>query len=104
MKDVPIIVCPICGEEMLMSEVFIPQAFFGKQNEIIKDSAGHIDYYSGSDPDLDEDYICDNCGAHLKIHANVSFDVTSVSDDFEEEYVTEINKPKKITLKEEPIF
>ncbi len=104
MKDVPVIVCPICGEELLMSEVFIPQAFFGKQKEIIKDSAGHIDYYIGSDPDLDEEYICDNCGAHLKIHANVSFDVTSVSDDFEEEYVTEINKPKKITLKEESIF
>ena len=104
MKDVPIIVCPICGEELLMSEVYVPQAFFGKQKEIIKDSAGHIDYYIGSDPDLDEEYICDNCGAHLKIHANVSFDVTSVSDDFEEEYVTEINKPKKITLKEESIF
>ena len=103
MKDVPIVTCPVCGQEYMMSEIFVPQAFFGKQRQIIKDSAGKIEYYLGSDPDVTEEYICDNCGSKLKITANVSFTVDVVSEDFEEEYITEINKPKKIFM-EESIF
>lgn len=104
MKDLITIKCAVCGEEYLMSEIFIPEPFFGKQTEIIKDSSGHINYYLGTEPDMDEDYVCDNCGSHLKVHANITFDVTAVSDEFEEEYVTKINKPKKIMLSEDPIF
>lgn len=104
MKDITVITCPTCGEEYLPGEIFIPEVFFGRQTEIVKSPAGKIEFYLGSDPNFDEEYICDNCGSKLKIHANLTFNVEAVPDAFEEEYVTEINKPKKITLKEEPIF
>ncbi len=104
MKDLPIICCPKCGQQYLLSEIFMPESFFGKQKEIFKTVDGQIEFYDGTDPDLEEIYTCDNCGTKLKIEAKLSFKVEEAKDTFEEEYVSKINKPEKIKLNEEELF
>ena len=104
-KDLPKIICPVCGQEYLPSEIFNPNAVFGKQYDIMKSESGEIKFYLGDDPDLDEEYICDGCGTKLKIHMNMTFEVEqSEEKDFEEEYTTKIDKPKKIKLEESELF
>jgi acetone carboxylase gamma subunit len=104
MKDLPVIRCCHCGHEYMPSEIFMPEAFFGKQKNIFRSVDGQIEFYDGTDPDFVETYICDNCGTPLDIEARISFKVEEHKDDFEEEYVSKINKPAKITLDEEPLF
>ncbi len=105
MKKIPFIVCPVCGTEYLPSEVYMPDSFFGKQKEIIRKPDGTINFYLGDDPDMGEDFICDNCLTKLHIEANVSFNVTAESkEEFSEEYITPINKPDKLKLEESGLF
>lgn len=95
----PIIVCPICGQQYHPAEIFLPNYFLGKPTDIVKNTSGKIDFHFGQDMDPDETYICDNCGAHLKIHANISFNV-AVDENKSEEHVTHFNRAKKTTLEE----
>ena len=105
MKDIPIIKCPVCGRNMLPSEVFLPNSFFGKQSDITRNNSGEIEFYLGDDMDLDEEYVCDSCLSKLKIHANLSFDVeVAAEENYDEDYITPINKPKKIKLAETELF
>lgn len=104
MKDIPIICCPKCGQQYLPSEIFMPDEFFGKQREIFKSIEGQIEFYDGEDPNLEEYYICDNCNTKLKIEAKLAFKVEEANDNFEEEYISKINKPEKIKLSEEELF
>ena len=105
MKDIITIVCPVCGQQYLPSEIYMPDSFFGKQKEIVKTPGGEIDFYLGDDMNFDEEYICDNCGSKLSIHANVSFNVVvDEEEDFDEDYVTNIDKPAKLKLSEETLF
>lgn len=94
MKDIPVIKCPICGAEYMPSEVFIPESFFGKQTEVIRNPDGTMNFYIGDDMDLVEEFICETCSSKLKINANLSFNVTCVDDTFDEEYEEAINKVK----------
>jgi len=98
MED-PIIVCPICGQQYLPAELYLPDDFLGKPTEIVRTTAGKVDFYFGTKMDPDTEYICDNCGAHLKVHANISFNV-STDDPNEGEHITYFNKFKKIQLEE----
>lgn len=103
MEDTVKIVCPICGEELLPAEVYIPEEFFGRPGEVIRDPAGKIEFFLGKGMNLDEEYICDGCGANMRIHANLSFSVNTdpVEDD---EYVTTFEKPSKLKLDEVDLF
>jgi len=104
-KDTPTIVCPICGQEYFPSEVFYPDKVFGNAKEVVKDDSGKISFVIGEDMDLDEEYTCDNCGAKMKIHANINFEVTTNTDEQEEEeFVSSFEAAKKITLPEESLF
>ena len=104
-KDLPIIKCPVCGQEYLPSELFLPEAVFGKQYDITKSDSGEIKFYLGDDPELDEEYICDGCGSKLKVHMNMTFNVeANKEENYSEEYITKINKPKKIKLEENDLF
>ena len=96
----PKIICPVCGQEFMPSEIYLPDYFLGRPTEIVKTTSGKIDFYFGQKMDPDEEYICDNCGAHLKIHANISFNVIAENKD-EEEHVTHFNKFKKVQLEEQ---
>ena len=104
-KNIPIIRCPICGQEYLPSEIYIPSSFFGNPGEIMKNSAGKIEFYTGKDMDLKEEYICDNCKTKLKISAELTFTVEKAEvENVEEDYVTTFSRPKKLVLTEEELF
>ena len=96
----PIIKCPVCGQEYLPSEIYMPDAFLGKPTEVIKTTAGKIDFYFGQKMDPNEEYICDNCATRLRIHANISFDVTAEIPEAEE-HITKFNKINKAKLEEQ---
>lgn len=105
MKEIYTLRCPVCNQEYMCSEIFMPDAVFGKQYDITKDEEGNIKFYLGDDPDYTEEFICDSCSTKLKVTMKMSFDVeVNEEKDFEEEYETKINKPKKIKLKEEELF
>lgn len=104
-KDLPIITCPICSQQYLPSEVFIPEAVFGKQYDITKSESGEIKFYLGDDPDLEEEFVCDSCLTKLKITMKMTFDIEQFKEeDFDEDYTTSIDKPKKIKLEENELF
>jgi len=103
-KELITITCPICGQQYLPSEIFYPDDLLGKPTEIIKDDTGKVEFYLGDDPDFDEEYICDNCGAKLTIHANLSFKVEATKEEFEEEYTSSFERPKKLKLEESSLF
>lgn len=104
MKDLVVVKCPVCGTSYLPSEIFLPQSFFGKQRDITRNASGEIEFYLGDDPNYDEEFICESCLTKLKIHANLNFNIVINDDDFDEEYSTTINKPKKLKLEEESLF
>lgn len=104
-KDLPLVKCPVCGTQYLPAEIFMPDSVFGKQYDITKTETGEIKFYLGEDPELEEEFVCDSCLTKLKVTMKMSFDVEAFKEiDFDEEYTTEINKPKKMTLDEETLF
>lgn len=105
MKDLVVVKCPVCGQEYLPSEIFLPNDFFGKQKDITRNASGEIEFYLGDDSNYDEEFICESCLSKLKIHANLSFNVTvDNGENFDEDYTTPISKPKKLKLDETELF
>lgn len=80
-----IIKCPYCGYEYLPSEIFYPDDFLGKPQDIIKDENGVILGYNGSDMLTSETYVCDKCGKNFAIDATISFKTSFIKDIFEED-------------------
>lgn len=103
-KKLPLITCPVCGREYMPGEIYLPKSFFGKQTEVVRNNEGKIEFFLGDDMDLWEEFVCEDCLTKMKIKANLTFEVTAIKNDFDEEYTTEINKPAKIKLSEEAIF
>lgn len=105
MKNLVTIKCPVCGTEYLPSEIFLPDNFFGKQKDITRNQSGEVEFYLGDDPDYDEEFICESCLSRLKIHTNLIFNVEVANDEnFDEDYSTPVNRPKKFKLEEESLF
>ena len=94
------IVCPNCGAEYLPCEVYYPNQFLGKSYEIDKID-GKIDMFNGSNMNLEESYVCDNCETKFKVTAKVQFK-TQVIDkyDMSKSYATPLFEDK-ITLNED---
>ncbi len=85
------IVCPKCGCEYVVSEIFIPQYLLGNPTCISKDDNGKIEAYVGDEQDFEEEYCCDKCNATFKVKANISFDVEVVEEkSFDDEYTSTI--------------
>ena len=101
--DEPIIKCPVCGAEYLPAEIYLPDNFLGKPTEIVRDSLGRIEFHFGTNSDLDEEFICDYCATHFKVHANINFE-TIYDQPKDVEHVTHFNKIKKVKLEEEQLF
>ena len=58
-----IIRCPKCGYEYLASEIFYPETLLGKSTDVIRDDNGKIIFLgNGEEPELTEDWECENCG------------------------------------------
>lgn len=90
--------CPVCGEQYLPAEIFIPDAFLGKPSEIEKTFDGKIDYFNGKSMDTVEEYVCDKCGAKFKVVANVVFKTfEQISKNFTTTYVSPLHT-EKVTL------
>lgn len=94
-KQLTTIKCPKCNYEYLPAEIFYPDSLLGKPKDIIRADSGKIEFFSGDDADLREDFTCDNCGAHFVVVADITF--TSHYDsnlDFSEDYETVIYKDR----------
>ena len=88
-----IIRCPHCGAEYLPAEIFMPGAFLGRPEDIVKDSFGKIiyeDYKVNQEPDMNERYICDYCDKAFVLEATVTYKAreTEPEKDFSTQYVS----------------
>ncbi len=72
------ITCPHCGYTYSPSEIYVPNAFFGKPSRLEKDEYGNLDYIVGKGMDLYESYCCDGCNNKFYVHANLNFDTSTV--------------------------
>ena len=85
-KDFTIIKCPKCGREYVAAEIFMPSDLLGKPNNIIRDDDGKIILCEGEQPELKEEYTCDNCGttfeAFLHIESYSRYNKTEDDDEF----------------------
>ena len=100
--DEPIITCPVCGQQFLPAEIYIPEEFFGRPTEVIRDDAGKIEFHLGPEMNLDEEFVCEHCGTAFTVHAKLSFETSYEAKD--SEHVTYFNNVKKSQLKEEQLF
>ena len=101
-RDFQTIKCPKCGIEYLPGEIFIGNSFIGRPTDISRSFEGKILYFDGKTMDTDETFICEHCGAPLKIHADVTFKVSVDNKrDFSDEYTSQL-KSKKAILWEGP--
>lgn len=93
-KRFDIITCPNCGAEYLPREIYIPDAFFGKDPDIEKDCTTHTIIYDGGKPlGLNESYICDYCNTPFIVKAYIRFNVEEdVRHNFNKLHVTSLKK------------
>lgn len=88
------ITCPKCGREYLPSEIYIPDAFFGRPQDIDRTSKGKIESFTGKAMDLEETYICDTCKCKFNVVAKLSFKVTEMNKYDMSKYSTPLFEPK----------
>lgn len=92
-RKTPIITCKHCGAQYLPGEIYMPGAFIGKPEDIVKDSLGRIlyeDYQVDNEPDMIEHYTCDFCNKPFIIEATITYktSVEAPERDFTTEYVS----------------
>lgn len=92
-KNPNIIKCPHCGFEYHPSEIFYPNAFFGRTDSLVKSPVGkilYVDYQEGEEPNFQEQFECEDCGKSFVINATVSYSTSKVSEevDFDNPYVS----------------
>lgn len=96
-----LIVCPFCGAEYLPAEIFYPNNFLGKPKNIFKDEYGKLLYYTDTDWDNTETFICDHCNKEFKVTVKYNFTATdSDAINFDDSYETVIYKDR-ISLNED---
>lgn len=88
-----IIECPHCGRQYLPSEIFIPDCYFGRPRDIVRDAFGQILDYEGTSVECMESYTCDKCDTTFNVKGKICFLVEeSKVGNFDEEYSTTISK------------
>jgi DNA-directed RNA polymerase subunit RPC12/RpoP len=89
----PIIHCPHCGAQYIPGEIYMPGAFLGKPEDIVRDSFGKLlydDYQVGEEPDMIERYICDYCDKPFIVEAAITYKTMAEEPekDFSTQYVS----------------
>lgn len=92
-RKTPIIKCPHCGAQYLPAEIFMPEAFIGRPDDLVKDSLGKIlyeDYQEGKEPDMVEHFTCEYCEKPFVIEATVTYKSMAEEPerDFQNQYVS----------------
>lgn len=92
-RKTPIITCKHCGAQYLPGEIYMPGAFIGKPEDIVKDSLGRIlyeDYQANNEPDMVEHYTCDFCNKPFIIEATLTYKTSAEvpEKDFTTAYVS----------------
>ena len=87
------IICPKCGREYLPAEIYYPNNFLGKPQNIDK-IQGKIESFDGKSMDLEEQYQCDSCDCTFKVIAKVSFKTSEVTKYNMSQYKTPLFEPK----------
>lgn len=83
--------CPYCGTEYLPGEIYIPEHFLGRPENVERDLSGNIVYDDGVMQDLTEDYTCLKCDRTFHVLATIDFTVsTTTIGDVKDDYVSKL--------------
>jgi len=88
------IICPHCGAEYLIEEIFMSEDILGTRMPI-KDSKGKIVRIEGDEPELSAEYICDYCDK--KFTTTLTIEASSIEEEqdlWSDEYSVEIFKDR----------
>jgi DNA-directed RNA polymerase subunit RPC12/RpoP len=94
-KQLRVIRCPECGYEYLPAEIYLPDEFLGKPNNVVRDFLGKIMGYEGIKMNDTEKYICDNCNTSFEVVSTTNF-VSRKCGGNEPHYSTKLKKEKHI--------
>ena len=89
-RKTAVIKCPHCGAQYLPAEIYMPEAFTGHPDDIVKDSFGKIlyeDYPEGREPDMLEHFVCEYCEKPFVIEATVTY--KSMAEEPEKDFTTQ---------------
>ena len=90
-KEQYLIRCPVCGQEYLAAELFLPTDLLGKPTDIVKRNDGKLDFYMGEKPSYTTEYCCDNCNTNFRVRARIYYDVTTNDyDNFDKDYTSKL--------------
>ena len=71
---VNMISCPHCGAQYHPSEIYMPNAFLGKPDDLVKDALGKVIYEDYlEEPNFVEHYTCDVCEKQFAVTASVTY-------------------------------
>ena len=79
------ILCPKCGTEYHIAEIYYPKELVGCPRDIIKDEAGKILGFEGVDAKITEKYICDKCNTRFETIAAITFETKEVVNLFDDD-------------------
>ena len=88
-----VIVCPHCGAEYLLEEIFMSDDILGNRHAI-KDEKGKIVFVEGDNPELVSEYICDYCDKKFTTSLDIKMWSSFVEDLWNDEYSVEIFKDR----------
>jgi predicted nucleic-acid-binding Zn-ribbon protein len=87
--------CPHCGFEYLPAEIYYPDSFLGKPDDITRDEKGKIDFYDGSSMNMEEEFTCLNCGCNFIVSGDITFTTKEIKqkqeDASSEDYIIKLN-------------
>lgn len=100
-RKAELIKCPVCGAEYLPAEIYLPNHFLGRPEDIERNNAHRVLNFYGESMNTVEHYCCDQCHSPFKVTARVQFITEEELDiNFNEDYTTTL-KSKSLFLKED---
>ena len=81
--------CPHCDMEYFPGEIYLPQYFLGKPQNIERDYMGKIMWHDGLDQNLKEEFVCTNCNTRFTIEATITYKTTSKAYEDSDEYLSQ---------------